>query len=40
VDEAIYPPQLGETLTPPIYEGEEVIEEIKDPIITREKEIV
>jgi len=40
VDEAIYPPQLGETLTPPVYDGVSVDEEIKDPVITREKEIV
>lgn len=40
VDEAIYPPQLGETLTPPVYDGVSVDEEVKDPVITREKEIV
>jgi hypothetical protein len=40
VEEAIYPPQLGETLTPPVYDGVSVDEEIKDPVITREKEIV
>jgi hypothetical protein len=40
VDEAIYPPQLGETLTPPSYESDEVDYEVKDPVITREKEIV
>lgn len=40
VDEAIYPPQLGETLTPPVYDGLSVDEEIKDPVITREKEVV
>jgi hypothetical protein len=40
VEEAIYPPQLGETLTPPVYDGISVDEESKDPVITREKEIV
>ena len=40
VEEAVYPPQIGETLTPPVYDGESLDEEVKDPVITREKEIV
>lgn len=40
VDEAVYPPQLGETLTPPTYDSESLGEDVKDPVIVREKEDV
>jgi hypothetical protein len=40
IEEAIYPPQLGETFTPPVYDGVDPSLEETDPVITREKEVV
>jgi hypothetical protein len=39
VDVATYPRQLGETETPSSLDGEEV-EDLKNPAITKEKEMV
>jgi len=40
VEEAVYPLQLGETMSPPIVDGDSVSDDLKDPTITREREIV
>jgi hypothetical protein len=41
VDVAVYPLKLGETYTPPVAESDGASEsDLKDPTITREKEVV